>query len=374
MSGIYIHIPFCKKACHYCDFHFSTNTRYIDRMINAICKEIELKKNYLPDNTLINTIYFGGGTPSLLSDVQLNTILLTIMQHFNLSADTEVTLEANPDDLNLDKLIKLKNTGINRLSIGIQSFDNEVLQWMNRSHTAEQSVNAVKTAQQVGFDNISIDLIYSIPAKDINYWTKTLDTAIQLNVSHISAYCLTIEENTTFYHDLKKGKITPVPDELAAEQFIKLHEMLSNAHYIHYEVSNFGRENYFSKHNTSYWKDIPYLGIGPSAHSYNKHNRSVNIAHNLQYLKQIENNENFTKTEILNPIAKHNDYILTRLRTIWGLNKNDIAYNFGLEKLTRIENIINSKYKEYFESTKDKFVLNLQGMLFTDKITLDLML
>lgn len=374
MSGIYIHIPFCKKACNYCDFHFSTNHNYINRMVNCICREIELKKNYLPYNTIINTIYFGGGTPSLLNSINLKKIIDEIKNNFEIATDVEITLEANPDDLNTQILEDFKRIGINRLSIGVQSFDNEVLQWMNRNHNAQQSINCVHLAQQLGFNNISIDLIYGLPIKDLPYWIDTINVALQLNVVHISAYCLTIENKTTFHHYLKTGKIKPINDELASEQFILLHNKLNSAGYIHYEISNFGKENYFSKHNTAYWNNTPYLGIGPSAHSYNKHNRSFNISNNQIYMKSVENNKNFTETEILNDKIKYNDYVLTRIRTIWGIDKKYIEQHFGHDKLLRIENIIKKQYKEYFNEHNDKFILTLQGMLFADKIAMELML
>ncbi|TAE01440.1 MAG: radical SAM family heme chaperone HemW, partial [Bacteroidetes bacterium] len=288
MPTIYVHIPFCRKACYYCDFHFSTNFTQKTAMINAINKEIVLQKDYFSEKNSISSIYFGGGTPSVLSQTELESVLKNIYNNFEVDPQAEITLEANPDDLNKNKLKELKSLGINRLSIGVQSFDEAFLKYMNRSHNAKQSLECLENAQKIGFDNLSFDLIYGVPAQNHDFWKKDLQMASQIGAKHISAYCLTIEEKTVFGKWLKNKKINEINDDFANDQFDMLVENLENKGYQHYEISNFAMPNHYSKHNTNYWKKGSYLGIGASAHSYNQQNRQFNISNNSLYIKQIE--------------------------------------------------------------------------------------
>ena len=317
MAGIYLHIPFCKQACHYCDFHFSTNIKFSTELVDALKKELILQKHYLNDEK-VQTIYFGGGTPSLLLAKDLNTLLSTIRQHFALDTSVEVTLEANPDDLNEEKLVQLKDIGINRLSIGIQSFDNGILKFLNRAHDASMAVKSVEEARALGFNNISVDLIYAIPGQDLNSWKKNIAKAIKLDTEHISAYSLTIEERTVFGRWAAQKKISVPDNDASAADMILLIDALEIAGYQHYEVSNFSKPGYLSRHNSSYWKDEKYLGIGPSAHSYNGTMRQFNISNNYHYVKAIQSGRVPATPEILNRADQINDWILTTLRTSWG--------------------------------------------------------
>ena len=326
--GIYIHIPFCKQACHYCDFHFSTTIKNKDRMVFAICKELQLRVTEIQENTTIETIYFGGGTPSVLSSDALQCIIDTVFEHYNVSRDVEITLEANPDDLTAQKILKLSKTKINRLSIGIQSFFDEDLRLMNRVHNAEQAKQSVLKTQHY-YENISIDLIYGIPGMSSERWTQNLDMAIDLNTPHISSYALTVEPNTALASFVSKGIVAPVTDELAQEHFEILVSKMENANFINYEFSNFGKPGYLSKNNTAYWQGKSYLGIGPSAHSYNGLQRSWNINNNSKYLKSLENNELPLEVETLSLTDRYNEYIMTGLRTIWGVSLQKIKTDFG---------------------------------------------
>ena len=287
MAGIYIHIPFCKQACHYCDFHFSTNTRTQKQLLQCLSKELHIQQNYL-EGERISTIYFGGGTPSLLAPAEINSLLETIDKHFDITPDAEITLEANPDDLAYQKLFELKKVGVNRLSIGIQTFDDSILKFLNRAHDASLAVSSFNDARRVGFDNISIDLMYALPGQSFDDWRKNVQRAIELNPDHISAYSLTIEEKTVFGKWAGKNKITPVDNDVSAQELLLLMDELEQAGYLHYEVSNFSKGGYMSKHNSSYWKAAKYLGIGPSAHSYNGISRQFNVSNNHLYVNSIE--------------------------------------------------------------------------------------
>jgi oxygen-independent coproporphyrinogen-3 oxidase len=316
MAGIYIHIPFCKQACHYCDFHFSVNRETSDRMVNAIIRELQLRKDYLADHS-IHTIYFGGGTPSLLAPADLEKIFSALHAHFQIDNQAEITLEANPDDLSGEKISSLKKTPINRLSIGIQSFFEDDLKWMNRAHTASQSTDAVKLAQDAGFNNISIDLIYGLPGSTDHGWEENLERAFALNVQHLSCYCLTVEPRTALATFIKNGKSPGINEDQAARQFEILMQRAKDGGWKHYEISNFCRDNYFSRHNTSYWSGEKYLGLGPSAHSFNGLTRQWNISHNLQYIQGIEKDVVPAEVETLTSIQRLNEYIMTSLRTMW---------------------------------------------------------
>lgn len=373
MSGIYIHIPFCKKACHYCDFHFSTSLNNKDALVKSILSEIDLRLNYLSDKK-IETIYFGGGTPSLLSEKESFLILEKIYKLYNVSKDAEITFECNPDDLSDEKLKELKRLEVNRLSIGLQSFDEEELIWMNRAHTAKESEASVKRAQDRGFENITIDLIYGSKFSNIANWKKTLDKAIALDVKHISSYNLTIEEKTKLGHDLKAKKEVAIDDEKSSEMFLEMIDRLEKNKFIHYEISNFGKEGSFSIHNSNYWKGQHYLGLGPSAHSFDGVSRQWNIANNNLYIKQVgERTEAYFEKEILTEKERFNEYVLTSLRTIWGIDLNYLKTNFNSDFvkafLTRVENYIKQESVLVKENT---YTLTEKGKLLADKIASEL--
>ncbi len=372
MAGIYIHIPFCKQACYYCDFHFSTSLNNKDKFLNSLKKEIELQKNYLGTKK-ISTVYFGGGTPSLLNEKELMEIIETLTNYFDIDKNAEITLEANPDDLTKEKIEQLKATPINRFSIGIQSFFDDDLKLMNRAHNSVEAMNAVKFAQEKGFENITIDLIYGIPTLTNEKWKHNLQTAFDLNVKHISAYCLTVEPKTALAKFVQTGKIKNVDEQQSAEQFeILLSEMKHN-NFIQYEISNFCKENFYSKHNSNYWLKEHYLGLGPSAHSYNGQSRQWNISNNALYIQSLEKNElNFEKENLVHT-QNYNEYILTSLRTMWGTDLDYIEQKFGntvsLYFLKHVEKYILSKrvFRE-----KNKLFLTDTGKLIADKIASDL--
>lgn len=373
MSGIYIHIPFCKQACNYCDFHFSTSLKLKSSLIDSVLAEIDLRFSYL-ENKNIETIYFGGGTPSLLSEKELFLILEKLYKNYKISSNAEITLEANPDDLSIEKLKELKRLEINRLSIGLQSFNNEELIWMNRAHTATESEASVKRAQDKGFENISIDLIYGSKFSNLTNWKKTLDKAIALDVKHISSYNLTIEDKTKLGHDVKVKKEIAIDDEKSSELFLEMIDRLEKNNFIQYEISNFGKENYFSNHNSNYWKGIEYIGYGPSAHSFNGVSRQWNISNNSLYIKNVtDKNEAYFEKEILSESDQFNEYILTSLRTIWGIDEAILNSKFNSEIL----NVFNKKIETYILTdmvtfNKNKYVLTSNGKLFADKIASEL--
>lgn len=376
MAGIYLHIPFCKQACHYCDFHFSTSLKTKDAFLVALKKEISLQKNYLSTNK-ISTVYIGGGTPSLLSQKELMEVFDELNKNFEIANDAEITLEANPDDLTKEKISELKNTPINRLSIGIQSFSDEDLKFMNRAHNSAEADRSVKTAQDKGFENITIDLIYGTPtmSNDPEYsgWKKNLTKAFALNVPHISAYCLTVESRTALADMVKKGKAEPVDDLKSSSQFeIMLEEMKKND-FTQYEISNFCKGESYSKHNSNYWKGEHYLGLGPSAHSFDGTSRQWNVRNNNVYIRSIEEGKlNFEK-EILTTEQRYNEYVLTSLRTMWGTDLDIIKTTFGQEYLDHFIH----EAEEHFGSSnilqeKNKVFLTDKGKLLADKIASDL--
>ncbi len=373
MSGIYIHIPFCKKACHYCDFHFSTSLQNKEALVKSILTEIDLRINYLQDKT-IKTIYFGGGTPSLLSEKESFLILEKIYKLYNVSKDAEITFECNPDDLSDDKLKELKRLEVNRLSIGLQSFDEEELIWMNRAHTAKESEASVKRAQDRGFENITIDLIYGSKFSNITNWKKTLDKAIALDVKHISSYNLTIEEKTKLGHDFKVKKEIAIDDEKSSEMFLEMIDRLEKNKFIHYEISNFGKDGFFSTHNSNYWKGEHYLGLGPSAHSFDGTSRQWNIANNNLYIKQVsEKTEAYFEKEILTEKERFNEYVLTSLRTIWGIDLNYLKTNFNNDFVKAFLNQVENYIKQEQVVVKDTtYTLTEKGKLLADKIASEL--
>ena len=327
MSGIYIHIPFCKQACHYCDFHFSTSLKKKDELLNALVKELELRKNEFK-NITVETIYFGGGTPSLLSNNELEFLIDSVYKNFKVSKNPEITLEANPDDLSIQRIKHLTDTPINRLSIGIQSFFETDLKLMNRAHNAEEAKACLEEATKY-FDNISLDLIYGIPGASNEQWIENIETALRYNVPHISSYALTVEPKTALASFIKKGLIANVDDEQAHEQFHILKEKLEASGFIHYELSNFGKESYFSKNNSAYWQGKSYLGIGPSAHSFNGKQRGWNVRNNTKYINAINQGELPIEIENLTLIDQYNEYIMTGLRTIWGVSLSKVENDFG---------------------------------------------
>lgn len=372
MAGIYIHIPFCRVKCHYCDFHFSIQQKNLHALIESLVMEVEIRKDYLYQQP-IKTIYFGGGTPTVIDVNELEKVLIAIRKHHVVAADCEITLECNPDDITREKLNAYKGMGINRLSIGVQSFKQEFLTLMNRAHNANEAIEAIKLAQAVGFDNITIDLIYGIPGLSSEVWLWELQTMRDLNIQHLSAYCLTIEENTVFGKWQRSGKLIANEDDKSLEQFQILMDFAAENGFEQYEISNFAKKGYISKHNSAYWLGTPYIGIGPSAHSYNIHSREWNIANNPLYIKKIKNNESFNEVEILSDEDKVNDYILTRLRTIWGIDLTDIEAIqplFSAEIALKLEKYLISG--EVIKIDATKYNLSNAGKYIADGIAADL--
>lgn len=325
MSGIYIHIPFCKQACHYCDFHFSTSMAKRERMVLALADEIRLRRD---EAETIGTIYFGGGTPSVLTDAEILYLIKSVRENYKVLPDAEITLEANPDDLLPERFDALRQTGINRLSIGIQSFFDDDLRLMNRAHDAGQALRTLNAAVQF-FDNISIDLIYGIPGLSNERWKANIDYALASGVPHISSYALTVEPRTVLHKMVLDRRIAEPSEESAAQHFQILTDTLTQNGFLHYELSNFAKPGYFSKNNSAYWLGTKYIGIGPSAHSYDGMSRSWNIANNAAYLKGIESGNRNFEMETLSPVDRYNESVMTGLRTIWGVSLERIKVHFG---------------------------------------------
>ena len=340
--GIYIHIPFCKQACNYCDFHFSTSMKKKDEMVLALAKEIEMRKSEF-ENEVVETIYFGGGTPSRLQISDIKLLIDEVYKYYKVSENPEITIEANPDDLSENYLIELSKIGFNRLSIGIQSFFEDDLKMMNRAHNSSEAKKCLEIATQY-FDNISLDLIYGIPGMSNEKWKTNIKTALSFGVNHISSYALTVEPKTALKKLIETGNVENPKDEVAQEHFEILVETLTKNGFIHYELSNFGKENYFSRNNSSYWLGKKYIGIGPSAHSYNGVSRSWNIANNSIYIKSINENKLPNEIEVLSITDIYNEYIMTGLRTIWGISLIKIEKDFGIE------------YLEYLMKQSQKFL------------------
>jgi oxygen-independent coproporphyrinogen-3 oxidase len=325
MAGVYIHIPFCKQKCSYCDFHFSTTfTAYRSKMIQALVKEIETRHGYLKQQT-IETIYFGGGTPSLLTNSEIKTIVEAIYKNYKVLPNIEFTLEANPDDINDEHLMDWKALGVNRLSIGLQSFLQEDLDWMNRAHSAEESTSAVKLAKNHGF-SLTVDLIYGLPNRTISDWESNIDQLVQLAPDHISAYCLTVEKRTALYQLIQKGDLPEVGEDDQSDQFEFLVNKLAVAGYQQYEISNFAKEAAYSKHNSNYWKGVSYLAIGPSAHSFDGESRRWNVSNNQKYMKGVLSGTTYHEEEILTPKDRFNELLLTGLRTKWGVDLEALSF------------------------------------------------
>ena len=373
MSGIYIHIPFCKQACHYCDFHFSTSLKKKDEMILALAKEIEMRKSEFQDE-VVETIYFGGGTPSRLQIEDLRLQIETIYQNYLVTQNPEITLEANPDDLSRDYLIELSKIGINRLSIGIQSFFEDDLKMMNRAHNSAEAKKCLEVATKY-FDNISIDLIYGIPGMSNEKWIQNIDMALSYKVPHISSYALTVEPKTALHSFIQKKIISPPDEEVAQEHFQILVEKLIENDFYHYELSNFGKENYFSKNNSSYWLGKKYLGIGPSAHSYDGQKRSWNVSNNSVYIKSILEDKLPMETEFLSKTDRYNEYIMTGLRTMWGVSLERIEKEFGKTYLDYLNKQAARYVEDHLLFVDDAILRTTQkGKFLSDGIASDLFL
>jgi oxygen-independent coproporphyrinogen-3 oxidase len=370
MAGIYIHIPFCRKACHYCNFHFSTSASNIPEMVKAIVKEAGLRKDHI--NEGIDTIYFGGGTPSLLAIEDLRFIITELMRLFTVAPGAEITLEANPDDISEEKLLQWKETGINRLSIGIQSFFEEDLQWMNRAHTAAQAVGSLQLAVKQ-FDNITIDLIYGTPTLTDEKWKQNVEKAIGLNIPHLSCYALTVEPGTALDKMILQKKKENTDGEKQARHFELLMQWTKDAGYEHYEISNFAKPGYRSKHNSSYWQGKPYLGLGPSAHSFNGNEREWNVSNNALYLKSIEQGMIPSEKEMLTETQQLNEYIMTSLRTIEGLSLKVISTKRGTDIADAIKKDAAIFLKEgTMTASNDHLILTNAGKLLADGIAAEL--
>ncbi len=372
MPGIYIHIPFCKKACHYCNFHFSTSLQYKDDFIKALLAEIELRKEYLDvdkETPSVTSIYFGGGTPSLLSFDELQLIFDALHQHFSIAASAEITMECNPDDLTTAKILELKRTPINRLSIGVQSFFDDDLHLMNRAHNSVQAHESIKQAAAAGFDNITLDLMYALPTLTDAKWIKNLETALALPINHLSCYNLTVEEQTALAHLIKSGKVPAVDENRAVNQFEILLQLTEQQKFEQYEISNFAKNGAYSKHNSSYWKGNSYVGFGPSAHSYNGNSRQWNIANNQQYNNALHQGNLVFEKEMLSVNTQYNEYVMTSLRTRWGADLNYINTKFGVVYKNHFTaNVLSFLNAEEVIQAENIYTLSRNGKLIADAI------
>ncbi len=372
MPGIYLHIPFCKQACHYCNFHFSTTLRQKGAMVEAILKELDIQQEYL-GGAEIQSVYFGGGTPSLLDIGELEQIFQKINSLHRVAPDAEITLEANPDDLTPEKLRDLKNhTPVNRLSIGIQSFADEDLRWMNRAHTAAHARASLEDALATGFHDLTLDLIYGSPTTPDEQWAENLRLAFEYGIPHLSCYCLTVEDGTALGTFVRRGQQPAVDEDRAARQFEMLMEAAAAKGYEHYEISNFALPGRYARHNTNYWRSEAYLGVGPSAHSFDGVSRQWNVANNAQYIKQLSEGKIPFEREVLTPVQRYNEYVMTSLRTMWGAD---------LEKIRAID----EAFVPYFETEAKSFLdsgvleqkgqnfcLSRAGKLLADRVAMEL--
>ena len=372
MAGIYIHIPFCKQACHYCDFHFSTSLKKKGTLVNAICKELALRKEELEGE--VKTIYFGGGTPSLLTSEELQQIFKAIYQNYRVAEGIEITLEANPDDLSKEVLEQLADSPINRLSIGIQSFFEEDLLLMNRAHNAHEAIQCIELAKEK-FENISIDLIYGIPKMTNERWLQNIEKALALEIPHLSCYALTVEPKTALKTFIEKGIVPPVNDEVAKAHHQLLVDKMEAKGYINYEFSNFGQPGWFSQNNTAYWQGKPYLGIGPSAHSYNGEQRSWNVANNTKYIQHLEKGVLPIERETLSKKDKYNEYVMTRLRTQDGISIKEVTHMFGVQFLEYLlEQSQQHIDRHLLFLDGDQLIVTKKGKFLSDGIASDLFL
>lgn len=369
MAGIYFHIPFCKQACHYCDFHFSTSLKQKDALLDAMRKEIRMQAGYLQGQT-VESLYFGGGTPSLLGAVEIMGLLEEVDAHFALGTDLEVTLEANPDDLDTQKLSAYRqHTPINRFSVGIQSFHEEDLRWMNRAHTAAEAETVLYRLQDAGYDNLTADLIYGFPLLSDEKWEANMGKLVEFGIPHISAYSMTVEGRTALASFIRNGRERGMDDEQSARQFLRLVEVLRAAGYDQYEISNFAQPGHIARHNTNYWKSVPYLGIGPSAHSFDGRTRQWNIRNNARYLKSLGADELPFELERLSTTDRLNEYIMTALRTKWGISLPYVEEHFAIEQAERIQREVAS-FVAKGEAVRDANAIRLtdKGKLMADHI------
>ena len=372
MPGIYLHIPFCQSRCSYCDFYSDTNELQINEFVESLCAEAKMRKEEIGEE--IKTVYFGGGTPSRLQQTHFERIFDTLFDEFSITSDAEITLEANPDDLSPDYIRMLRALPFNRLSIGIQSFDDLELSMLNRRHSTQQAIEAVKNAQQIGFNNISIDLMYGIPAQTLETWQKTLQQAIDLGVQHVSAYHLIYEEDTPIYSLLQAGKINPVSEHVSNEMFAMLINVLAVSGFQHYEISNFALPDYFSQHNSSYWRGSTYIGLGAAAHSFDGNNRSWNISSLTQYIEAMKSKTSNRTTETLSFVEKYNEFILTGLRTMWGVNLQKLRKVFGEQFYAFcMKNARKYIDTNLLEIENDTLTLSREGVFISDGIMSDLM-
>jgi len=371
MAGIYLHIPFCKKACHYCNFHFSTSLGRKDEMLEAILRELDLRQDYL-QGAALESIYFGGGTPSLLSAAELERFFEHIYRQHRVLPGAEITLEANPDDLSKETLQALRQTPVNRLSIGVQSFFDADLSFMNRAHGAAQAIHCLEDALSAGFQDLSVDLIYGAPTTSDAHWAYNIQTLLDFGVPHISAYCLTVEERTALWHFVQKGKAPAIDEEQAARQFEYLIHALAAAGYEHYEISNFAQPGRYARHNTSYWLGTPYLGVGPSAHSFNGSSRQWNIANNAAYLRLLgQEGETWYESETLSPEQRYRELVMTGLRTMWGFDPKTVEPIYRERFLQLAQPLLE---KGLLRHTNDgHYTISPSGKLLADWITVELL-
>ena len=372
-GAIYIHIPFCKQACHYCDFHFSTSMKRKEEIVLALIREIQLRKNEF-HGEIIETIYFGGGTPSVLTNAEILSLIEAVYENFEVIENPEITLEANPDDLSEERIIALSETPINRLSIGVQSFFEDDLKLMNRAHNSDEAQKSLAIATKY-FDNISVDLIYGIPGLTNEMWLENIETALRFGIPHISSYALTVEPKTALHKLIQTGKIAEPKDDVAQDHFEVLVRTLTDNGFIHYELSNFGKPDYFSQNNSSYWLGKKYLGIGPSAHSFDGKSRSWNIANNMLYLKSISADKLPHEIEILTQQDRYNEYVMTGLRTIWGVSLERIEKEFGKDYLNYLLNQADKFLIDGLLSiTENVMTTTAKGKFLADGIASDLFL
>ncbi len=378
MSGIYIHIPFCRQACHYCNFHFSVSHRNIDPFLKALLKEIEMREHFFQgsnksEKSVIESVYFGGGTPSVLATKSLDTILKKVSKQFNISENAEITIETNPDDLSLNKLMGYKAIGVNRLSIGTQSFHASDLAYMNRIHTPGQAIESIKNSKKAGFSNITIDLIYGTPGLTDRLWQENLERVVDFEIPHISAYALTVEPKTPLEYMIRKGKASPVDEEQSARQFAQMLHFLQDKGYLHYEISNFARSGCFSRHNLLYWTDASYLGLGPSAHSHLPGKRCWNIANTTAYIQAINDGNIPQEMELLSDTQQFDEYVMTSLRTMWGCDLKHIKEKWGEPSVKKIELQAEKHIRNEMLTKKEgRLILTDRGKLFADGIASDL--